>query len=65
MTATFGDDFLFGVATSAAQVEGADRDDGRTASVWDVFAAAPGTIADGSTPRTGAGHYRRMESDVD
>lgn len=65
MTATLGDDFLFGVTTSAAQVEGADRDDGRTASVWDVFAAAPGTIVDGSTPRTGADHYRKMESDVE
>jgi beta-glucosidase len=52
------------VASSAAAIEGGDPDDGRAPSVWDVFAAAPGRIADGALPDTAAGHYRRMPQDV-
>lgn len=57
-------DFVFGVSSSAAAIEGSDPDDGRAASVWDVFAAAPGRIADDSLPDVAAGHYRRMPADV-
>ena len=34
----FDKDFLWGVATSAAQIEGAANEDGRSDSIWDVFA---------------------------
>ena len=46
---------LFGVASGSLQVEGSA---GRGQSVWDVFAAAPGRIADGSSPdpAVGIGH---------
>ncbi|WP_051264764.1 family 1 glycosylhydrolase [Nakamurella lactea] len=57
-------DFLFGVSSSAAAIEGGSPGDGRTASVWDVFAAAPGRIADGAGPDVAAGHYQRMRTDV-
>ena len=42
----FPKDFIFGVATSAAQIEGGMRDDGRGLSIWDVFSRMPGAISD-------------------
>lgn len=32
-------DFLWGVSTAAAQIEGGAADDGRSPSIWDDFAA--------------------------
>mgnify|MGYP001027472571 FL=1 len=49
-TIRFPKDFLFGTATSAAQLEGAAREEGKGLSIWDTFARIPGNIADGSTP---------------
>ena len=48
----FPDGFLWGIATSALQIEGAVAADGRGESIWERFAATPGRIADGSTPRS-------------
>lgn len=56
-------DFLFGVATSAAQVEGAEQEDGRGLSIWDVFARIPGTIADASRPDIACDMYHRWPED--
>ncbi|MCL7023500.1 hypothetical protein MKW94_000646, partial [Papaver nudicaule] len=44
----FPPDFVFGVATSAYQVEGASNEGGRGDSIWDVFARTEGNILDGS-----------------
>ncbi len=47
--------FLWGVATSAYQIEGATQEDGRGPSIWDAFARRPGAIRDavpGSPPAT-------------
>lgn len=41
---TFPQDFLFAAATASFQVEGAANEDGRGASVWDVFAKKPGRV---------------------
>ena len=56
--------FLWGVATSAFQVEGATDADGRGESIWDRFAATPGRIEDGSDGRVACEHYRRWPADV-
>ncbi|OAY49522.1 beta-glucosidase 11 [Manihot esculenta] len=37
--------FIFGAATSAYQVEGAAREDGRTPSIWDTFSHGGGDVA--------------------
>ncbi|GIJ51457.1 beta-glucosidase [Virgisporangium aliadipatigenens] len=57
-------DFVWGVATSAYQIEGAASADGRGDSVWDVFCREPGRIADGSSGDVACDHYHRWPEDV-
>ena len=64
-TIRFPKDFLFGTATSAAQLEGAAREEGKGLSIWDTFARIPGNIADGSTPENACDLYHRYEEDLD
>lgn len=60
----FPDDFLWGVATSAQQIEGAHDLGGRGESVWDRFAGRPGAIEDGSTPSVACDHVQRWRDDL-
>ncbi|GAA3757913.1 GH1 family beta-glucosidase [Microbacterium kribbense] len=64
-TRAFPDDFLFGSATAAYQIEGAVAEDGRRPSIWDTFSHTPGRIAHGDTGDVACDHYRRMDADVD
>jgi beta-glucosidase len=57
--------FVWGVASSAFQIEGASTADGKGASIWDEFCRLPGVIADGSDGRIACDHYNRFESDLD
>lgn len=61
----FAADFLWGCATSSYQIEGAGREDGRVESIWDRFAATPGTIRDGSSGLVACDHYHRWPEDFD
>jgi beta-glucosidase len=61
----FPDGFVWGVATSAFQIEGAARDDGKGASIWDRFCRVPGAIADGSTGDVACDHVHRLDEDLD
>ncbi|NGO67657.1 GH1 family beta-glucosidase [Streptomyces boncukensis] len=60
----FPDGFLWGVATSAFQIEGAVDEDGRGPAGWDMFTAEPGRIRDGGTARTATDHYHRWREDL-
>src|SRR5262245_31820607 len=60
----FGDDFAWGAATAAYQIEGATDADGRGESIWDRFCTLPGQIRDGSDGRRACEHYRRYRDDV-
>lgn len=61
----FPPDFLFGVATAAAQIEGAVHVQGRKDSIWEVFCRQPGVIADGSDTHDACRHYEHWQSDLD
>jgi beta-glucosidase len=61
----FPEGFVWGVATSAYQVEGAVREDGRGPSIWDTFSATPGAIFGGHTGRVACDQYHRYEQDAD
>ena len=61
----FPDDFVWGVATSAFQIEGASDIDGKGPSVWDTFCKQPGAIADASDGTVACEHYQRYEQDLD
>src|SRR3954465_6542065 len=60
----FGDDFVFGAATAAFQIEGANHTDGRTDSIWDVFCAEPGAVINGDDGSVACDHYHRYADDV-
>lgn len=60
----FPKNFLWGTATSAAQIEGAPFEDGRTASIWDVFATKPGKIFNGETPAIACDSYHLFDEDL-
>jgi len=57
--------FVWGVATSAFQIEGASDVDGRGPSIWDTYAARPGAIEDGSDASKACDHFFRYGEDVD
>lgn len=61
----FSNDFLWGTATSAYQIEGAVSVDGRGESIWDRFCAQPGTIRDGSSGAVACDHYHHWQEDLD
>jgi beta-glucosidase len=63
--ASFPPGFVWGAATAAYQIEGAASEDGRTPSIWDVFAAVPGNVLHGDTGEIACDHYHRVDEDLD
>ena len=63
--ATFPESFVWGVATSAFQIEGAADADGKGPSIWDDFCRQSGAIADASDGRLACDHYHRWQDDLD
>ncbi|HET6213868.1 MAG TPA: GH1 family beta-glucosidase [Micromonosporaceae bacterium] len=61
----FPDGFVWGAATSAYQIEGASKEDGRGESVWDAFSRTPGKTLGGDTGDVAADHYHRYAEDLD
>src|SRR5262245_55926722 len=60
----FPDGFYWGTATSAYQIEGAWKDDGKGPSIWDTFAHTPGNIKNNDTGDVAIDHYHRYQEDV-
>ncbi|MGM0509106.1 MAG: GH1 family beta-glucosidase [Fusobacteriota bacterium] len=60
----FDEDFVFGSATSAYQIEGAISEDGKTDSIWDEFCKTKGNIQNGDTGEIACDHYHRYEEDI-
>ncbi|CAM0952362.1 unnamed protein product [Alopecurus aequalis] len=59
----FPDGFIFGAGTSAFQVEGATREDGRKPSIWDTF-THQGYSQDGAVADVSADQYHHYKDDV-
>jgi beta-glucosidase len=55
--------FVWGVSTSAFQIEGATREDGRGPSVWDTYGAC-GRVANHDTGDVACDHYHRYPEDI-
>lgn len=56
-------EFVWGVATSSYQIEGAHDVDGRLPSIWDTFCKLPGVIDNGDNGDVACDHYHRWRED--
>jgi beta-glucosidase len=60
----FPQDFLWGAATAAYQIEGGGLTEGRGESIWDRFSHTPGKVVNGDTGDVASDHLHRYKEDV-
>ena len=60
----FREDFVWGAATSAYQVEGATKEDGKGEHIWDVYTKEPGHVFGNQSGDVACDHYHRFAEDV-
>jgi beta-glucosidase len=60
----FPPDFVWGVSTSAYQIEGSATAGGKGESIWDAFVQREGTVRGGATGDVAIDHLRRLDEDV-
>ncbi|MBO6380975.1 family 1 glycosylhydrolase, partial [Enterococcus faecalis] len=56
----FPENFLWGAASAAYQIEGAWAEDGKGPSIWDTYAQIPGN----TDFKVASDHYHRYDEDV-
>lgn len=56
--------FIFGVSSSALQIEGDDGSKGRGKSIWDIFCEKKGVILNDANTDIAIDHYNRYKEDV-
>lgn len=61
---SFAENFVWGAATSAYQIEGAWNEDGRGLSIWDVYSQGGGRIYGNHTGNVACDHYHYFRKDV-
>lgn len=61
---SFRNDFTWGAAAAAYQIEGAWDTDGKGPSIWDVFSHTPGKVFRNQTGDIACDHYHRYRDDV-
>ncbi len=61
---SFSKDFVWGVSTSAFQIEGAYLHDGKGRSVWDDFCDTPKKVFGGHTGAVACDHFNRFKEDI-
>jgi beta-glucosidase/6-phospho-beta-glucosidase/beta-galactosidase len=62
--ANFPDGFVWGVATSAYQIEGGWNADGKGPNIWDTFTSIEGNINDGTDGKVACDSYNKYEEDA-
>lgn len=60
----FSENFVWGAATSAYQIEGAVKEEGKGEHIWDVYVKEPGHIYGGHNGDRACDHYHRFREDV-
>src|SRR5215217_2192162 len=60
----FGNDFSWGVAVAAAQIEGAAELYGKGPSIWDSFSKRSGKIKRGYIPTVACDFYHQYQTDI-
>ena len=60
----FQDNFLWGTASAAYQVEGAYQDDGKGLNVWDAYTQEDGHVAHSENGNIACDHYHHFKDDV-
>jgi len=60
----FPDNFLWGAASAAYQIEGAWNEDGKGESIWDRFAHTSGKTKNGATGDAACDFYHRYAEDI-
>jgi len=62
-SSSFPENFVWGVATAAPQIEGAATADGKGESIWDRFCRIPGKVHNRDTLDVACDHYHRFGED--
>ena len=60
----FPNDFVWGTATAAYQIEGAYNEDGKGLSIWDSYCDTEGNIYAGHSGKIACDHYHRYKEDI-
>lgn len=60
----FPENFIWGTATAAYQIEGAFNTDGKGKSIWDTFSHKEGKIKNNDTGDTACDHYHKFKEDI-
>lgn len=61
----FSENFLWGAATAATQIEGAWNEEGRGESIWDTLVHQGKHVSHGETADIACDHYHRWREDVE
>lgn len=64
-TFSFPKGFIWGIASSAYQIEGAWNEDGKGISIWDTFTHTPGKVINNETGDIAVDHYHLYPKDVE